>query len=582
MKQNNKENTIMQHIPLVLNNHDKFFDVILVTADAYVDHPSFGIALIARYLQSLGISVAILPQPDMHTIQSFKQCRRPRLFFGVTAGNLDSMVALYTAQRKRRSDDAYSEGGVSGKRPYLPCIAYTNAIKRVHKNVPVVLGGLEASLRRIAHYDYYTDTIRKSILLDAKADMLIYGNGEQPLCELVTQLQKGKEISSLTHIRGTVVPVNATEKKSYQGIHHLPSFEIVKTNPHAFMNMTIMVQENMNPSTAQTLYQDYGTRGIVINPPSFPLTQQQLDAIYGLPFTRKAHPLYQKEIPALKVVETSITAHRGCYGGCSFCTLYLHQGKTIQSRSHTSIISEAKQMVQNRHKKLVVLSDVGGPTANMYGTQCKSKRFSSSCKRFSCIFPTLCIHLQCDTKDYCTLLASLRSISGIKQVYINSGIRYDLAMRQPDFLQEFIAHYAQGHISVAPEHCDAQILTSMHKPPLDVFETFSQIFLKQTRKQQKHYYLMPYFIIGFPGSHDSTEQALAQYMKRKHIHMQQIQEFYPIPMALATAIYVTGLDPYTRKPIPIEKKLSFKKRWKSRIVNPSHRTKPVNSPKDSY
>ncbi|MBI5206898.1 MAG: YgiQ family radical SAM protein [Candidatus Firestonebacteria bacterium] len=541
-------------------------DVIIVSSDAYVDHPAFAAAIIGRYLQSLGLRVGIIPQPDWHSINDFTKLGQPRLFFGVTAGNLDSMVSLYTAQRKIRTYDPYSENSISGKRPYLPSIVYTNRIKQAYKNIPVILGGIEASLRRIAHYDFYTDKIKPSILLDAKADLLVYGNGEAPLKEIINFIRNGKNINEIKDIKGTVVPVKQNDKIDYENIKRLPSYEKVKKNKLDFCEMTKIISENMNPYNASKLFQETDTRGILINPPSLPLSQKELDCLYELPFTRLPHTKYKGEIPAFSVVDKSITSHRGCYGGCSFCSLYLHQGKIIQSRSFASIKKEISNLTKSSSKKIVI-TDIGGPTANMYATYCKKEELLKICKRRSCIYPDICINLCCSSKKYMELLESIRKDKLIKAVYINSGIRYDIALLEPDFIEQIALYYTPGQLSVAPEHCSDSILKVMNKPDIQIYERFSKIFYEKSGRTGKKQYLLPYFMIGHPGANEKTEKALKLYLLNNNIKVEQIQEFYPTPMSISTAIYYTGMNPFTKEKIDVEKKLGIKKSWKKNIIN---------------
>lgn len=545
----------------------KELDVIIVSADAYVDHPSFGPAIIGRFLQSLGLKVGIIPQPLIQNIDDFKALGKPRLFFGVTAGNLDSMVALYTSQRKIRSDDRYSEKGSSFKRPYLPCIKYTNRLKEIYKGIPVILGGIEASLRKIAHYDFYTDKIRPSILLDAKADLLIYGNGEAPLRELVNRITSGKKISG---IRGTVELIKGNQKLDLPFHEKIPSYEKVKSDVNAFNLMTRTLLSNQNPYNAVPLFQETGTRGILVNPPSFPLTPDELDNIYNLPFKRKPHPGYKKEIPAFTMIENSITVHRGCYGGCSFCSVYLHQGKIIQSRSMTSIRKEASE-IANKTKKAVI-TDVGGPTANMYATYCINKESEKKCHRLSCIYPKICKNLNSSSKKYIKLLGILKKTDGIKAVFINSGIRCDIALQNTEFIKELAANYTQGQLSVAPEHCTPNILSIMKKPAIEIFERFASIFISNSKKTGKKQFIIPYFIIGHPGENEETIKALKRYMIKKNIYVEQIQEFYPTPMSISTAIYYTMVDPITGEKVKVEKKLGKKKYWKKIILSQKYQS----------
>jgi uncharacterized radical SAM protein YgiQ len=543
------------------------FDVIIVTADAYVDHPAFGAAIIGRYLQSLGLTVGIIPQPDWRDTKDFTALGKPRLFFGVTAGNLDSMLSLYTPQRKIRSDDPYSENGSAGKRPYLPTIVYTNRIKQAFDGVPVVIGGIEASLRRVAHYDFYTDKVRPSILLDSKADLLVYGNAEAPLKEIVARLKAGASFGNIKDVRGTAAPLGKNEierLKSAQvprGFKSIPSFEQAAADKDAFCAMTCIVVENLNPYTASTLLQESGTRGVLINPPAFPLSTDELDRIYELPFTRKAHPLYKGKIPALEVVGCSVISHRGCYGGCNFCTLYLHQGKIIQSRSKDSVLREI-----SRFAKGAVITDVGGPTANMYGTACRDIESLKTCRRRSCLYPSVCKNLSTSADAYLDLLDSVRRHPGVRAVYVNSGVRADLALKNPRFITELAGRYTQGHLSAAPEHCDKNILELMGKPGIETFDEFAKMFINDSRRAGKKQYIIPYFIIGHPGADGNSELGIAGYLQRHDMKVRQIQEFCPTPMSVSTAMYYTGKNPFTGTAVYVEKRLSQKKMWKKIVI----------------
>ncbi len=588
------------------------FDVVIVTGDAYVDHPSFGAAIVGRHLQSLGLDVGIIAQPDWRSSEDFRKLGRPRLFFGVTAGNLDSMVALYTAGRKIRSDDAYSEGGVPGRRPYLPTLVYTQRLKEAFPEVPVLLGGVEASLRRICHYDYYRDKLRPSVLLDAKADLLVYGNAEAALSEIVSGLKSGKSISELRGLRGTAVPlggkiVEELKKKElfkeptskhikrlsaaspstpgtavphlrdgglsqaqpffdlgFEEIVRLPSFEEISADRRLFMEMTLLALSNMSPYNGRAMIQESAGRAVLVNPPALPLSAAELDRIYELPFTRRPHPSYAGEIPALRTVEASFVSHRGCFGGCSFCSLYFHQGKFIQSRSPESLEREIAGLVRAGRGKPLVVTDVGGPTANMYGLGCKKTGQRDACGRRSCLFPGICANLDTDQKRYAGLLDRLARIPGVKAVYVNSGVRFDLAICDRDFIRALVKRHVQGRLSAAPEHVDAEVLRLMGKPPIEVFDKFVAEFYSRSGEAGRKQFVVPYFIIGHPGADDSTERKLAGYVRLKKIRAEQIQEFYPTPMALSTAIYYTGLD-VDGKPAKVERSASRRKSWKTMV-----------------
>ncbi len=539
-------------------------DVILISSDAYVDHPSFAAGIIGRYIESFKMRVGIIAQPDWHNIEDFKKLGRPKYFFGVTAGNLDSMVSLYTAQRKIRREDKYSEGGLNNQRPYLPGIVYTNRLKQAFKNVPVIIGGIEASLRRIAHYDYYQDKIRPSILLDAKADLLVYGNGEKPLKEIIPRLKKGESIKSFNNIRGTAIPVSKADKNNIKNVIRVTSFEQVKEDKDKFLKMTRVYLENMNPYNAKAIYQDTGTRGVLINPPSYPLSSPEIDEIYNLPYSYTAHPSYKKEIPALKVVETSITSHRGCYGGCNFCSIYMHQGKFIQSRSLKSMQDEINILSKKKRKELT-LQDVGGPTANMYGTYCKYVKSRNKCKSKSCLYPVICRNLSTSMKSYSFILNEIRQSRAVEKVFINTGIRTDLALKDRRFITQIVRYHTSGRLSTAPEHCDPEVLKIMGKPSISQYNEFARLFIEENKKVNKKQFLSPYFIVGHPGADDRTEEQLSNYIKSNHYSPEQIQEFYPTPMTVSTAIYYSGKDLYSNREIKVQKKTGIKKQWKKNV-----------------
>ncbi|MBI4978143.1 MAG: YgiQ family radical SAM protein [Spirochaetes bacterium] len=540
-------------------------DVILITADDYVDHPSFGMAIVGRYLESLGLRVGIIPRPIVDNNDDFTVLGIPKMFFGVTAGNLDSMVSKYTAARKIRSDDPYAAGGLAQGRPYLPSIVYTNKIKSLFKNVPVVLGGIEASLRRTAHYDHYHGRVRPSVLLAAKADMLVYGNGEAPLKDLVGRLRDGTPFDAIHDIRGTAIPVNAGKRELIADARILPSYEVVSDNADAFNDMTRIIMEELNPHNAKPLAQDTAGRAVRINPPAFALSTVELDAAFDLPYTRKAHPRYTKTIPALAVIENSIISHRGCYGGCSFCALALHQGKTIQSRSKVSVEREIKT-ISAQTGKPVVITDVGGPTANMYGTCCTSSEANKVCKRPSCLFPEICKHLDTSHANYRALLNELRNMPEAKRVYINSGIRYDLALRDEAFIAELAEHHTQGRLSTAPEHVDAGVLRIARKPSFAVYEKFARVFDGVSKRAGLKQYLVPYLIAGLPGETQQAAESLIRETRKPHMRSVQVQEFYPTPMTIAAAMYYTGKDPFTGEKVHIEKSERVKRMRKRRIV----------------
>ncbi|MFH1707218.1 MAG: YgiQ family radical SAM protein [Planctomycetota bacterium] len=548
------------------------FDVVIVTADAYVDHPAFGAAIIGRFLQSLGLGVGIISRPDWRKAADFRKLGAPKYFFGVTAGNLDSMVALYTAGRKARSEDDYSEGGQAGRRPYLPTVVYSRRLRELFPDVPIVLGGIEASLRRICHYDHYHDKLRQSILLDARADLLVYGNAEAGLAEIVKGLTSGRQMSELRDIRGTVVPLESDDlerTRNSGGIIVLPSFEAVSDDRRQFMDMTKLVLENMSPFIAKPLFQASTGRGVIVNPPAMPLSTAELDRIYELPFTRKPHPSYKKEIPAIRTVDSSFVSHRGCFGGCAFCALSLHQGKFIQSRSPASVVREIGRFVNGRRPdpqkaKGIIITDVGGPTANMYGLECLDAQAMKACRRRSCLYPSICRHLKVSHAAYRGLIEAVSGVAGVKSVYVNSGVRFDLALADPAFIRDLSARHTQGRLSVAPEHVDPQILKLMEKADISVFDRFTVEFYSRSGEAGREQFVVPYFIVGHPGADDRTERNLAEYVRKKKIRPDQIQEFYPTPMTLATAMYYAGVD-IDGHPIAVERETKRRRLWKDMV-----------------
>jgi len=504
-------------------------DVIIVTGDAYIDHPAFGAALIGRALVALGLRVGIIAQPDWRQNADFQQLGAPRLFFGVTAGNLDSIVAHYTPQRKIRTEDAYSPDGVAGRRPDRACLVYAQCLQRAFpQRIPIVLGGIEASMRRIPHYDYYADTIRNSILFDAKADLLVYGMGEHAVTEIARQLAGGTPIAQLTRIAGTVTAVRTLDDTPHV---LLPPLDEART-PDGFFRMTQLFQNHFN---ATPLYQAFAGRYLKHNPPAPALDTPVLDALYDLPFARAPHPQYRgTRIPAFEQIRDSITAHRGCFGGCAFCALGFHQGKTIQSRSAASVVREITRVAQ-QHGFRGMITDVGGPTANMYGMRCR-RGISATCRRSSCVFPRICPQLDASHTAVRALLRQCRTVPGVKQVAVASGVRFDLATRDPEYVRELAMYYTGGRLKVAPEHVCEQTLQLMHKPPILAFEQFTAMFHAQRADAQ----IVPYLIVGHPGTTLCDAVELALYLKRHDLQVEQLQEFTPTPMTLSTCMYVTG------------------------------------------
>jgi uncharacterized radical SAM protein YgiQ len=555
-------------------------DVLLVSGDAYVDHPSFAAALIGRTLQAAGYRVAILAQPDWRSAEAFGAFGRPRLFFGVSAGNMDSMLNRYTANRRLRSDDAYTPGGQAGARPDRATNVYAQRCREAHRGVPVVAGGVEASLRRVAHYDYWSDTVRPSILASSKADLVVYGMGERQVVEIARRLDAGEPVGDLTDIRGTAYLLGAkaslprfAPRMAAAGTPDparevtdgpdgatvaLPSAEEVTADKPAFSMATRLVHRETNPLNARRIVQAHGDRLVVCNPPALPLDEADMDAIYDRPFTRARHPSYREEIPAEAMIRSSVTIMRGCFGGCSFCSITTHQGRTIQSRSEESILKEVDAVAAAPENHGIV-SDIGGPTANMYRMRCKSPEAEAVCHRLSCVFPSICKHLGTSHEDLVRLMRDARERPGVRKVHVASGIRMDLAERSPEYVAELTAHHVSGHLKVAPEHVSERVLKSMKKPPQEGFEHFAEAFAEESRKAGKEQYLVPYFIAGHPGCSVEDMIELAVYLKSAGYKPRQVQDFVPAPMDLATSMYWTGLDPHTQEPLPVARRLRDRK-----------------------
>jgi len=520
-------------------------DIILITGDAYVDHPSFGAAIIGRYLESLGYKVGVIAQPDWHSDDDFKKLGPPRLFFGVTSGNMDSMVNHYTAQKKIRSKDMYSPDSRMGLRPDRAVIIYTQILKRLFKSVPVVLGGIEASMRRIPHYDYWSDKVRNSLLLDSKADILVYGMGEKPIRDIAKQLDSGTSVNDMKNIPGTVVTVQIpdTEKPVI-----LPSLE-ESLEPRGFYHMSKTFHENYRQSP---LYQPFAGRYLKHNQPTEPMSEKEMDAIYSLPFQRQPHPAYNgMEIPAFVQIRDSITSHRGCFGGCRFCTIGYHQGKQIQSRSQQFILNEIDDISHQKYYHGTI-SDVGGPSANMYGMYC-SKHLEKTCKRDSCLYPDVCSLLHSSHDRQRKMIHAAHSHPAIKHLFIASGIRFDLSVNADDYIDDLAQFFIGGHLKLAPEHTNSLVLNAMGKPDISVYENFCRKFEKESHKMHKNQMVIPYIIVGHPGSGLKEGLDLALYLLKNNIRLEQIQEFTPTPMTLSTCMYFTGMDWETGKPIHVPK-----------------------------
>ncbi|RNC69385.1 MAG: YgiQ family radical SAM protein [Desulfuromonadales bacterium] len=537
-------------------------DVVFVTGDAYVDHPSFGVPLLARWLEFHGFRVGIIPQPDWRSREPFMALGRPRLFFAVSAGAMDTMVAHYTPLKKLRHDDAYTPGGCHGGRPNRATIVYTSRLKEAYKDVPVVVGGIEASLRRFAHYDYWEDKVRRSILFDAKADLLVFGMGERPLLELAQRLRGGEAFSRIDDIRGTAraargdVPAGAVE---------LPSFEEVVEDRRSYADAFRIASGEMNPFSGAILAQRHGDRLLVCNPPSAPLSEAEMDAVYALPFTRAPHPSYRELIPAYEQIKASVTTHRGCFGGCAFCAITHHQGKVIQSRSEASVVAEVERMAGMNWFRGSV-SDVGGPTANMYGLRCGSPDAGTRCRRESCLYPSPCRHLFTSDKRATTLLKKVRGVSGVRHVSVSSGIRYDLLEHQPGYFKELVAHHVGGLLKVAPEHAVQRVTDLMRKPGKADFERFLARFRSESERLGKKQYLIPYLMSGHPGCTLDHMVELALFLRHHNLRVEQVQDFTPTPGTLATCMYHTGLDPFTGLEVSVARSDREKRLQKSLLL----------------
>ena len=532
-------------------------DVVFVTGDAYVDHPSFAAAILSRVLEAAGFRVGILSQPDWQSCQPWKTFGRPRLFFAISAGNMDSMINHYTANRKVRNDDAYSPGGRIGLRPDRATLAYCQRAREAFKGVPVIAGGVEASLRRLAHYDYWSDKVRRSILLDCKADLLAYGMGEELILQIARRLDAGETVRDLRDLRGVAYALGASETPPADALT-LPSYEEVIKDKRSFANATKMIHNETNPYNARRLVQWHDRQAVVANPPTLPISEGSMDTVYELPYTRKPHPSYNEPIPAFEMIKDSVTIMRGCFGGCTFCSITTHQGRIIQSRSRESVKSEVQAMTENADFKGVI-SDIGGPTANMYQMRCLKPEVEAVCRRQSCVHPTICKLLGTDHGPLVQLMQDVRKTPGVKKALVASGIRMDLARRSPEYMRELTQHHVGGHLKVAPEHTDAHVLDKMRKPSGDDFDAFAEIFKKESKRANKKQYLIPYYIASHPGSDLDAMIDLALYLKRTGYRPDQVQDFIPAPFDVATAMYYTGLDPFTGKEVHIARHLRDRK-----------------------
>lgn len=572
-------------------------DVVLVTGDAYVDHPSFGMAIVGRFLEAQGFRVGILAQPDWHDAEALRALGRPRLFFGITAGNMDSMVNRYTADRRLRSDDAYTPGGLGGRRPDRAVIVYAQRAREAFAGVPIVIGGIEASLRRIAHFDYWSEKVRRSVLLDAKADLLVYGNGERQIAEIAHRLDAGEPIEGLTDIRGTAFPrrsipadwieidstdidapatvaaasaptgdsplqpleqgstehrvvfmprqVRAAERA--RSVIRLPAYEAVRDDAVLYAHASRILHLESNAGNARALVQRHGDVDLWINPPPIPLKTAEMDAIYELPYQRRPHPAYgTAKIPAYEMIRFSIAIQRGCFGGCTFCSITEHEGRIIQSRSEKSVLREIEKVRDTVPGFTGVISDLGGPTANMYRLACKSRSIESACRRPSCVYPRICPNLNTDHAPLIRLYRKARELPGIRKVLIASGVRYDLAVESPQYVQELAQHHTGGYLKIAPEAIAEGPLSKMMKPGIGSYYRFRELFEQYSKEAGKEQYLIPYFIAAHPGTTDQDMLELALWLKQNNYRADQVQAFLPTPMATATAMYHSGKNPLRR------------------------------------
>ncbi len=580
-------------------------DVVLVTGDAYIDHPSFGMALVGRLLEAQGFRVGILAQPDWRSPEAFAELGQPNLFFGVTAGNMDSLVNQFTSDKKPRSDDAYTPDAAPNKRPSRACIVYTQRCREAYPETPIVIGGIEASLRRIAHYDYWSDKVRRSILLDAQPDLLVYGNGERQIVEIAHRLARREPIAQLTDIRGTAFitreiregfseldstqvdtpgplapptdpyAMEAERKASSQAapvagaellpvaslarrrdrmsvlkldrartVLRLPSFEAVKRDPVLYAHACRVLHLESNPGNARALVQRHDTLDVWVNPPPIPLTSAEMDRVYELPYSRRPHPSYGKaHIPAYEMIKFSVTITRGCFGGCSFCSITEHEGRIIQNRSEDSVIREIERMRDRTPGFTGQITDLGGPTANMYRLACKSREIESACRKPSCVFPDICENLGTNHAPLIQLYRRARAVKGVKKITIGSGVRYDLAVRSPEYVKELVTHHVGGYLKIAPEHVSKGPLSLMMKPGIGTYDRFKSLFDRYSREAGKEQYLIPYFIAAHPGTTDEDMLELALWLKRNGFRADQVQAFLPSPMASATTMYHTGKNP---------------------------------------
>lgn len=606
-------------------------DIILISGDAYIDHPSFGMALVGRLLEAQGFRVGIIAQPDWANASAFKILGKPNLYFGVTAGNMDSMVNRYTADRKIRSDDAYTPDAAANKRPDRAVLVYSQRCREAYSDVPLVIGSIEASLRRIAHYDYWSDKVRRSVLVDSKADILLYGNAERALVELSHRLAKGEKIADIQDIRGTAFlrkrvpegwseiestkldrpgvvdkPVDPYEMKMgktdascatddskpksdlpegtktieivrkpkadrAKQFVRLPAYEAVIQDPVLYAHASRVLHLEANPGNARALVQKHGDREVWLNPPPIPLTTKEMDYVYDMPYARKPHPAYKNaKIPAWEMIRFSVNIMRGCFGGCTFCSITEHEGRIIQSRSEASILKEVEEIRDKVDGFTGVISDLGGPTANMYRIACKSEAIENNCRKMSCVYPGVCENLNTDHSALIQLYRKARAIKGVKKILIGSGVRYDLAVKSPEYVKELVQHHVGGYLKIAPEHSEENVLSKMMKPGMDAYDEFKVMFEKFSAEAGKKQYLIPYFIAAHPGTTDEDMLNLALWLKKYDFKLDQVQTFTPTPMAMATAMYHSGKNPLrkvtaTSDDVPIPKAGNVRKLHKAFI-----------------
>ncbi len=605
-------------------------DIILVTGDAYIDHPSFGMALVGRLLEAQGFRVGIIAQPDWQDAKAFKALGKPNLYFGITAGNMDSMVNRYTADRKIRSDDAYTADAAPNKRPDRAVLVYSQRCREAYSSVPLVIGSIEASLRRIAHYDYWSDKVRRSILVDSKADILLYGNAERALVELSHRIAKGEKVADIQDIRGTAFlrknipegwaevestkldrpgtidkPIDPYEMKMGAGtsceteakkdepklpegtnpiqiirkpkadrsmqVVRLPDYEEVSKDPILYAHASRVLHLEANPGNARALVQKHGDREVWLNPPPIPLTTKEMDYVYDMPYARKPHPIYKNaKIPAWEMIRFSVNIMRGCFGGCTFCSITEHEGRIIQSRSEESILKEVEEIRDKVDGFTGIISDLGGPTANMYRIACKSEKIEQACRKLSCVYPGICENLNTDHSALIQLYRKARAIKGVKKILIGSGLRYDLAVKSPEYVKELVQHHVGGYLKIAPEHSEENVLSKMMKPGMGAYDEFKAMFEKFSAEVGKKQYLIPYFIAAHPGTTDEDMLNLALWLKKYEFRLDQVQNFTPTPMAMATAMYHSGKNPLRKvtadsENVPIPKAGNVRKLHKAFI-----------------